>query len=415
VGDPIHLGLRGHQGVLLRGTDVDVKDAPLGDDVRPGPALDHAGVDRDAGPTAVQLVQRDDLVRGLQDRASPSLGLHAGMGCPPEDLDPELRPPLAGRDDVPALPRALQDERGVRVGGRLLDVRAGEGRADLLVRVADVREGPEPAHPGLTQHLHGEEPGEQAPLHVGDAGAGRTVALDPEGTLGRRSRFEDGVGMADHQDARTAPTVEPPDHEVPELRLHSGGDVADPLHLPSACLEPRPALVGDLVCAPLVERPAIDVHHSPEILDEFVVPASGDPLEFLDVHGPKYRSGSALALFPALTPSWDLEPFSFHGPQEVMIGDMEGRRRVAALIVLLAAPLAGLLILLLQPDYDVTWEHHPAHFWLVLSTASICVTLGLAIGVVADRRGDPRLAVASLPRLPRAGVFGLEPSATAGG
>jgi adenylate cyclase len=97
-----------------------------------------------------------------------------------------------------------------------------------------------------------------------------------------------------------------------------------------------------------------------------------------------------------------------------MIGDMEGRRRVAALIVLLAAPLAGLLILLLQPDYDVTWEHHPAHFWLVLSTASICVTLGLAIGVVADRRGDPRLALVSLAMLASAGFLGLHALATPG-
>jgi adenylate cyclase len=80
----------------------------------------------------------------------------------------------------------------------------------------------------------------------------------------------------------------------------------------------------------------------------------------------------------------------------------------------LAAPLAGLLILLLQPEYDVMWEHHPAHFWLVLSTALICVALGVAIGVVADRRGDPRLALVSLAMLASAGFLGLHALATPG-
>jgi adenylate cyclase len=82
------------------------------------------------------------------------------------------------------------------------------------------------------------------------------------------------------------------------------------------------------------------------------------------------------------------------------------------LVALLAAPLAGLLILLLQPDYDVMWEHHPAHFWLVLSTALTCVGLGVAIGVVADRRGDARLALVSLAMLASAGFLGLHALAT---
>jgi hypothetical protein len=35
----------------------------------------------------------------------------------------------------------------------------------------------------------------------------------------------------------------------------------------------------------------------------------------------------------------------------------------------LAVPLLGLLLLLRLPTLDVRWEHHPAHFWLVLITA----------------------------------------------
>jgi hypothetical protein len=96
--------------------------------------------------------------------------------------------------------------------------------------------------------------------------------------------------VADHQDARTACTVESPDHEVPELRLGSGWHVGNPIHLPPARLEPRLALVGDLVHAFRGERPAIDVHHGPKVLDELVVPARSDPLELLGVHRPKYRS-----------------------------------------------------------------------------------------------------------------------------
>jgi class 3 adenylate cyclase len=93
---------------------------------------------------------------------------------------------------------------------------------------------------------------------------------------------------------------------------------------------------------------------------------------------------------------------------------MDERRRVAVLVVLLAAPLAGLLILLVQPEFDITWEHHPAHFWLVLSTALICVALGVAIGIVADRRGDPRLAFVALAMLASAGFLGLHALATPG-
>jgi len=34
-------------------------------------------------------------------------------------------------------------------------------------------------------------------------------------------------------------------------------------------------------------------------------------------------------------------------------------------------PLLALLLLLRRPSLDVRWEHHPAHFWLVLGAAAL--------------------------------------------
>ena len=42
------------------------------------------------------------------------------------------------------------------------------------------------------------------------------------------------------------------------------------------------------------------------------------------------------------------------------------RARTVAIGGLLALPMAGLVLLLAVPEFDVTWEHHPSHFWLVL-------------------------------------------------
>ena len=39
--------------------------------------------------------------------------------------------------------------------------------------------------------------------------------------------------------------------------------------------------------------------------------------------------------------------------------------------VAVALPLLGLGLLLARPELDLEWEHHPSHFWLVLSTAAV--------------------------------------------
>jgi adenylate cyclase len=88
--------------------------------------------------------------------------------------------------------------------------------------------------------------------------------------------------------------------------------------------------------------------------------------------------------------------------------------RVAAWLALVLLPLAGLGLLLAAPSADVMWEHHPAHFWLVLSSALASAVLAYATGDTARRRGDARLFVVSLAFLAAASFLGLHALATPG-
>jgi class 3 adenylate cyclase len=69
--------------------------------------------------------------------------------------------------------------------------------------------------------------------------------------------------------------------------------------------------------------------------------------------------------------------------------------RAAALSATLV-PLAGLVVLLAAPDLDVRWEHHPAHFWLVIAVGATAAGLAYATGDAARRRGDARVQLVSL-------------------
>jgi class 3 adenylate cyclase len=80
----------------------------------------------------------------------------------------------------------------------------------------------------------------------------------------------------------------------------------------------------------------------------------------------------------------------------------------------LAAPLLGLAILILRPELDATWEHHPSHFWLVLGTAGINVALAYLTNDAASRRADARVFLLSLAFLASAGFLGLHALATPG-
>jgi len=89
-------------------------------------------------------------------------------------------------------------------------------------------------------------------------------------------------------------------------------------------------------------------------------------------------------------------------------------RGVALWTALLALPLLGLGLLLADPRLDVHWEHHPAHFWLVLIAALTNVALAVVTGDAARLRRDARLFLVSLTFLASAGFLGLHALATPG-
>jgi adenylate cyclase len=88
--------------------------------------------------------------------------------------------------------------------------------------------------------------------------------------------------------------------------------------------------------------------------------------------------------------------------------------RLVAWAALLLLPLAGFWLLVAAPAADVQWEHHPAHFWLVLSAAIVSGALALATSGIALRRSDARLYLVSLGFLAAAGFLALHALATPG-
>jgi class 3 adenylate cyclase len=80
----------------------------------------------------------------------------------------------------------------------------------------------------------------------------------------------------------------------------------------------------------------------------------------------------------------------------------------------LVVPLLGLALLLANPDFDLHWEHHPSHFWLVLGTALVSVALAYLTNEAANRRADARLLLVSLAFLASAGFLALHALATPG-
>jgi len=97
---------------------------------------------------------------------------------------------------------------------------------------------------------------------------------------------------------------------------------------------------------------------------------------------------------------------------------MAERRSRPSLLVLtglaLLVPIAGLALLIGRPALDVILEHHPTHFWLVLTTAVLSAILAYATGAAALLRGDARVLLVSLAFLSAAGFLGLHALATPG-
>jgi adenylate cyclase len=90
------------------------------------------------------------------------------------------------------------------------------------------------------------------------------------------------------------------------------------------------------------------------------------------------------------------------------------RTTLAGTAVALLVPLVACLLLIRRPNLDVHWEHHPGHFWLVLSSAVLSAVLASVTGTAAVRRGDARVLLVSLGFLAAAGFLGLHALATPG-
>jgi adenylate cyclase len=87
-------------------------------------------------------------------------------------------------------------------------------------------------------------------------------------------------------------------------------------------------------------------------------------------------------------------------------------RNPVLLVALLSLPLVGVVALLVAPEADATWEHHPSHFWLVLIAAALNGGLAYATGSAARRHADARLFLVSMAFLTAAGFLALHALAT---
>jgi adenylate cyclase len=89
-------------------------------------------------------------------------------------------------------------------------------------------------------------------------------------------------------------------------------------------------------------------------------------------------------------------------------------RKAAGWGAVIALPLAGLALLLARPSLDLTWENHPAHFWLVLIVGAVSFALGLLLAEAAARREDARLLLIGMAFLATSGYLVLHALATPG-
>lgn len=91
----------------------------------------------------------------------------------------------------------------------------------------------------------------------------------------------------------------------------------------------------------------------------------------------------------------------------------EGRSiRPAVWVIHMAIPVLGLWLLVARPQFDALWEHHDAHFWLVVSVALVNVVIGARMNQQTRQRADARLFLVSLAFLSSAGFLALHALAT---
>jgi len=84
----------------------------------------------------------------------------------------------------------------------------------------------------------------------------------------------------------------------------------------------------------------------------------------------------------------------------------------AVLPLAILSPIVLAFLLRGLPQVDERWENGPAHFWLVLLTALLCLALALTISESGRRRRDARLLLIGLAFVVIAGFLGLHALAT---
>ena len=86
--------------------------------------------------------------------------------------------------------------------------------------------------------------------------------------------------------------------------------------------------------------------------------------------------------------------------------------RLLVWLLHLAIPLLVLRLVIARPRFDVRFEDHTAHFWLVAGAAVFNVGLGNRMAAEAKRRSDARLLLVSLAFLSSAAFLALHALAT---
>jgi class 3 adenylate cyclase len=81
--------------------------------------------------------------------------------------------------------------------------------------------------------------------------------------------------------------------------------------------------------------------------------------------------------------------------------------RVLVWVLHIGIPLLVLWLFIARPRFDVRWEDHTAHFWVVMLAAALNAALGNQMASAANRRGDARLLLVSLAFVCSAGFLAL--------
>jgi class 3 adenylate cyclase len=79
-----------------------------------------------------------------------------------------------------------------------------------------------------------------------------------------------------------------------------------------------------------------------------------------------------------------------------------------------ALPLIALWLLIARPEFDVVWEDHGAHLWLVAGVAAVSLALAARVNEQARTRSDARLFLVSLAFVAASGFLALHAVATPG-